>query len=367
MIEIQSLNKEQLTEFVHSDRFRRLPNLPISAHRAASQACNPRAREDDILLLLAWWNNELVGYLGVLPDQYFVNDQQSYPCGWLSCLWVSEAHRGQSIAKLLVTRGAETMGGHILITEFTHHAKQLYDKLGLFSDLKISTGIRLYRRLELHRLLPPKRPFFRKIMPLLRLTDHLGNAVINALSQLLKPQTPSLQYAYTTEITPEIQAFIAKNQQHELFRRGQTELNWALKNPWIHAGHQDENSRKYYFSSVDHTFDYIGVTAYDAEMNLVALLLFAKRNHTLKLPYCYCSTAHIPPVAEIIDFHLHLWNIKTFTTFHPQLVEHYHATRTAALHKKNLKRHYIATKPMTENLNGRTFQIQDGDGDCFFT
>jgi GNAT superfamily N-acetyltransferase len=367
MIEIQCLNKHQLTEFVHSDQFRKLPNLPISAHRAASQARNPRAGEEDILLLLAWLNGELVGYLGVLPDRYFVDDHQSYPCGWLSCLWVSEAHRGQSIAKLLVSRSVETMGGRLLITEFTHHAKQLYDKLGLFSDLKINTGIRLYRRLELHRLLPPKHPFFKKISPLLRLTDALGNTLIKATSWLRKPQTPKLKWEIIEKITPDIQRFIAGKQQNELFRRGQNDLNWALQYPWIHTGHRNDSSNRYYFSSVDHSFDFIGLKVCDADMNPLAFLLFSKRNHTLKLPYAYFSNNLTPQIATIIDFHLHLWNIKTFTTFHPQLVKYYQSTRTAAIHKKNLKRHYIATNRMTESLEEYNFQIQDGDGDCLFT
>jgi GNAT superfamily N-acetyltransferase len=99
-------------------------------------ACNPRAEPDDTLLILAWLEGELVGYLGVLPDLYFVADKPPEKCGWLSCLWVSDQHRGKSIAKLLVTKGVQAIGGRVLLTEFTPQAKQLYDKLGFFTDLQ---------------------------------------------------------------------------------------------------------------------------------------------------------------------------------------------------------------------------------------
>ena len=367
MIEIQCLNRSQLAAFVDSESFQKLPNLPISAHRAKAQLCNPRADEDDTLLILAWLAGELVGYLGVLPDRYFVNGKPSEKCGWLSCLWVSDQHRGKSIAKRLISKGVEAIGGRILLTEFTPQAKQLYDKLGFFEDLQIKSGIRLYYRLELQRLLPPKRAIFQKIKPLLQATDAIGNAFLSVVTRLRRPRAWSEQWVQVTEITPEIQDFIGERQSASLFKRGQTELNWAIRNPWILTAPPDERSRRYYFSSVDNAFEFVCLKVCDAERQLQAFLILARRNHTLKMPCCYMAAGAAEAVAEIIDWHIHHWGIKTFSTFHPEMVQHFQTNRTFALYKKEIKRHYLATKQMAESLSGQNFDLQDGDGDCFFT
>jgi GNAT superfamily N-acetyltransferase len=367
MIEIQHLNKGQLAEFVQSPAFQNLPNLPISAHRASAQCFNPRAGENDTLLLLAWLEGELVGYLGVLPDWYFPAEGDAEKCGWLSCLWVSDQHRGKSIAKLLVTQGVAAIGGRILLTEFTPQAKQLYDKLGFFDDLKISAGIRLYCRLELQRLLPPKGSVFEKIKPLFRVSDAVGNVLVDMVTRLRRPKPLAGICRYTRHIDDETAQFIAGKQESELFRRGQKELNWALENPWIRSGKPDEASRRYYFSSVDHQFEFVCVKVYDAENTLRAFLIFAKRNRTLKLPCCYLAEGAAPLVASVIQAHIREWGINTFSTFHSEMVQHYQTNRTFALHKKAITRHYLATHRLAESVAGHQFDIQDGDGDCFFT
>ena len=89
MIEIRLLNKQLLSEFINSREYQKLKHLPISKHRAISHIKNPRANDTDILLLLAFQNKQLVGYLGVLPEQ-IINNNKVEKWGWLSCLWIDE-------------------------------------------------------------------------------------------------------------------------------------------------------------------------------------------------------------------------------------------------------------------------------------
>lgn len=366
-MEIKTLNKKQLAEFVHSEAFSNLPNLPITRHRARSHERNPRAGKDDILLLLAYLEGEIVGYLGMLPDQYYLDDTHFEKCGWLSCLWVNEQYRGKSIAKTLITKGAAAYGGRALLTEFAPQSKVVYERLGFFSDLRTQQGIRLYYRLDLHHLLPPKRNLFRKMKPLFQAIDALGNVMVDTVRRLQRTPPKLVTYAYEEEISAEIQDFIAEKQSTELFRRGQNELNWAIKNPWVLASPADDMSRRYYFSSVDQSFDFVCVKVYDAEMRFRAFLILAKRHRNLKIPCCYMTTGAVALVAEVIEQHIRLWQINTFSTFLPDLVQHYRANRTFALYKKNLNRVYIATNQMALSLADHLYDLQDGDGDCFFT
>ena len=259
------------------------------------------------------------------------------------------------------------MGGQILLTEFTPTAKQLYDRLGLFADLQIREGIRLYYRLELQRLLPPKRAFFGQIKPLLAVVDALGNVVLDALRPLRKPRQSVAEFSYVEQVDDEISAFIEDKQARELFRRGQAELNWALQNPWVLQGHPDDASRRYYFSSFDRVFEFKAIRLSDANGKLCAFLILSRRNRNLKMPVCYFEPGSIEQVAAVVNHHVYQWNINTFSTFHPEIVKYYQTKRTFALFKKTLKRHYLSAKPMALRLQEQVFNIQDGDGDCFFT
>ncbi|MBL7828212.1 MAG: GNAT family N-acetyltransferase [Saprospiraceae bacterium] len=367
MIKITHLNRQQLTVWVESEAFKHLPDWPISLRRAASHVRNPRAEASDILLLLAWIDDELVGYLGVLPDRYYPVDKPATRCGWLSCLWVSDRHRGKSIAKLLVSEGVTQIGGQILLTEFTPQAKQLYDRLGFFSDLKISQGLRLYFRFASAHILPPKRPFFARIKPVLTIIDRLSNILVDVVTYPRRHAKTGINFCYVSSVDEETADFIHDHQGEEFFRRGQSEINWALTYPWVADGEPDEWSRKYYFSSVDRQVECRAIQIKDANGALCAFLVLSRRNGHLKMPVCYFKKEAITKVAAVVQHHVASWQISMFTTFHPEIVAYFRTNKTFALFKKTLNRHYLATKAMAGKLNGQPIHIQDGDGDCFFT
>ena len=107
MIDFKILNKEGLETFINSKEYFNLKTLPITKHRAISHIKNPRADKDDILLILAFEENDIVGYLGVLPDRLFLSDEKSYKCGWLSCFWVDYSVRGKGIGEQLIRKSLE--------------------------------------------------------------------------------------------------------------------------------------------------------------------------------------------------------------------------------------------------------------------
>jgi GNAT superfamily N-acetyltransferase len=366
MIEIRTLDKAQLEAYIHSDAYTNAPFLPISRHRALSHTRNPRVGSADVLLLLAYEENVLVGYLGALPDFIFNTQGEYEKCAWLSCMWIDERHRGKKIAQQLLQRCFEAWNYNILVTEFTEAAKKLYDKTGVFEDLKINTGIRLYLRSDFYKLLPPKKPLFDRYKPIFKVFDTLVNLIFDLRFLFVRRK----QYRTETiqAIDQEAEQFIKARQQGQIFRRGTVDLDWILQNPWILAGEEDEMSRRYHFSSVDKSFDFYAMKLRDENDRMIAFLVFAKRHKSLKLPYCYVDADHVKEVAGLIEEQLIKWHINTFTCFHPGLVDFFGQNDTIALFKKPVRRHYILSKVL-KSFVGDTSQavIQDGDADAAFT
>ena len=365
MIEIKLLNKAQLENFILSKEYSNLENLPISKHRAFSHIENPRAEKDDVLLLLAYFEEEMVGYLGVLPDNIFLENKMQ-KCAWLSCLWVNPKQRGKQIGFKLVQKAIDVWNRKIIITEFTDSAKRLYDKTDNFEKLETKEGIRLYIQSDLQKILPPKKEIFRKTIPLLKFIDFAINTFIKIPLFFNKQDIDNFSLENITEIDKELTEFIEENQEKEIFKRQEKEINWIIKNPWIlSAPKVDEFNKRYYFSSIEKSFEFIPLKVKDKDNKLIAFILFTKRNDFLKMPYCYYKKGAEVDIVKIINHHIINLKIKTFTCYNINISEYLLKNKTLSIYKKQTVRKYLISKSF--NFKETNFNIQDGDGDCAFT
>jgi len=162
-MQIRRLNKKALREFIDSDKFHSMPVIPITKHRALSHLSNPRASDDDVLLLLAFEDNRMVGYLGILADLLY-DQEAAYKVGWLSAYWVDAAMRRKGIAGELLREALDAWNNQILVADWVPNSFGVYQKSGAFTDLVNREGIRAYLRFNLRETLSLKETFLRKII-----------------------------------------------------------------------------------------------------------------------------------------------------------------------------------------------------------
>lgn len=377
-MEIRTLKRQQLEALVHGPAFERLPFIPISRHRALSHIANPRATDDDILLLLAYDGDTMAGYLGVLPDLLH-RDGRTERCGWLSCIWVDDSQRSKGVAGALLKEAFRVWDNRILATEFTPAAKALYDRSGTFRPLTDPVGLRLYIRSDLATLMPPKHQLFVKSIPMLNVVDRIVNAALNLRfrwgssppakegSGEVLHQATRFTLERVQEVDDEAIAFIERHRSDELLNRGRTELNWMLRNPWlISAPEVDALNARYHFSAVARCFAFHAIKVRDAESRLRVFLILAQRDNALKLPYLY-HDGDLDLVWAVVRHELLRVRSATFTVFHPELCEFIRQHDDVSLKQRPLQRHYIVSKVFNDLLGDSTFTIQDGDADCAFT
>jgi GNAT superfamily N-acetyltransferase len=367
MIEFQLLTKAGLEAFIQSEAFSTLKNLPISKLRARSQLRNPRADAADVLLILAYEQQALVGYAGILPDWISVSTGERVKLGWFSCIWVDSTLRGQNIGLGLLQKALELWEGRLLAADYAPETKKLYLKTGSFGDPMVRQGMRIYNRMDLHTILPPKKRIFQQIAPLLRLADTLLNAALGLRRLLPRRKQSVLHTEPIQSIDQETRDFIARFQDASLFERGAAELDWILHHPWVIAGPPDDDSRRYYFSSVDRSFDFHALKLRNAHNQMVAFLLFSKRNRTLKLPFCVMEASMVTDVAIAIESMIVAWRVNTFTTFDDALAAYFTSHKTVGILKKPIERSYMVTHALRPLLETAGRSMQDGDGDPAFT
>lgn len=367
-MEIKTLTPAQLQAFIETDEFKTMPVVPISTHRALSHIANPRVKADDVIMILAYEGNRMVGYLGVLADDIY-NDSTGYKCGWLSCMWVDPALRGKGIAKQLLATAFTSWNNHILVTEFTPEAKALYDRSKNFDDLKSNTGLRCFLLFNTHQILPNKKPSLKSIAPLLRVADATANVFNSIRLSVLKPATTSdIRWQAVTEIDSTLAAFINTYQQNSFEKRGAAELNWILKNPWLKVSPPTNESKRYHFSSVAGQFKNLCYAGYNSSNQLTAFMLFSLRNGHVKIPYSFFAPTDSAAITAKIYEVMLAEKAAMLTVFNPHITAYFSNHLTPFIYKRTIYRHYIITKALSTHITNKAqLIIHDGDADCAFT
>jgi GNAT superfamily N-acetyltransferase len=369
-MQIRELNAMKLNEFIHSDEFRNMENIPVAYHRAVSHLNNPRLKNEDILLVLAYEENKMVGYLGALPDDIFIKDK-SVHVAWLSCLWVHSDMRGKGLAPLLLKKMTDLWAENLLITNYTPIAKKSYDKVGVFTSLKNYHAVRAYLRMNLHQLQILKNPSNKKYLILYKIFDACVNILLecrliffNKNKYIKNLITENIQLA-----DKEVESYITELNRNELTRRNISEINWITNFPWLKLSKNDNGeARRYEFSSVAEEFNVLNVKIRNSENNLIGFLMLHIRDKMMQVPYAWFEEKNSGSVAAAIYFYMLKLRLRTLTVSHPLLSRYIMTDNSLFFKKRNLNKGFLITESLKKQIENIEFtELQDGDGDSAFT
>jgi GNAT superfamily N-acetyltransferase len=360
MTELKTFNKKELEDFISSGDFRGFDFLPISEHRAKSQIRNLKALDNQTLLVLAFYEGKLAGYVGCFPDNYLI-DGKIFHYAWLSTLFVSEEFRGKRIAKTLLNKMFEEYDGNIIATEFTKEAEALYNVLGVFEYMYPKAGKRYYFRSDAAHIIPAKKPDAKVLKPVFQITDAVANSLIALKNSAIRK--PEFRFEILDHIDAESAEFMSRFQA----KRNADEINVFIKNPWVLESKKKEE--KYLFSSYAEVFKYVWVKIYDDNSNLKACSLLQLRDGSLKIPYLFSEAAGLDPFIEFLSYFIVSNKVKTLTSYQKDLnTKIEQSKKFPKIYERDFERRYLFHKQLIQHLpEGFGPQYQDGDGDCMMT
>jgi hypothetical protein len=363
-METKSFTKQDLHSFIFSEQFSQLVNIPISKHRAISQMNNPRASDNDVLLVVQFDENKVVGYLGVLPDYIFHNNEYQ-KVGWLSCFWIDEAYKSHNVAANLFRRVMRAWEQKILITNIVPWLEPIYQKTGMFQPTGYKTGIRGYMRSNLSEILPPKAKWYRSLTPLLRFTDFTINIFGDIRFRFFKGyKLKNIRYEHLNHVDQTSADYIISYNINNWNQRGKAELEWIINNPWILEGtHDDYNGSRYYFSTFSRRFFYRLIKFTDDQNNIIGLVLMCIRNNSITIPYIFADNDHFDGITKSLINNMIFLKLNMITSFNEELARCLKKLKVPFIFKKQIKKPYFISKKF-EFIHELNFQ--DGDGDCAF-
>ncbi len=359
MIHLKTLNKKQLAEFISSGDFKKYDFLPITEHRAKSHIENLKADEDQTLLILAFDDDELAGYLGCFPDNFMIEGKK-FNYAWLSTLFISNKFRGKRIAQSLLNKAFEEYNGEIAITEFTKEAENLYNKIGLFQYIQPKNGKRYYFQTDFANIIPTKKPNTQSLKPVFSIADSVTNSLISVKNCFIKK--PDFKFEILNTIDPESTTFLNQFESN----RNASEINWLIENPWVLEDKiKDE---KYLFSSYSKEFKYFWIKIYDNNNQLAICSLLLLRDGHLKIPYLF-SNSDLQQFVDFLSYFIVKNKVITLTNYQNNLNQKIESAKNfPKIHERAIERRYMFHKELIQKLP-KNFNpnFQDGDGDCAMT
>lgn len=364
-MQILEIKVSELVDFVEGNLWKSLTPKPISDLRAISQSQNPRAKSDDVALLIAFENETLVGLVGLLPD-YIHGD--SGQLAYSNSCWWANPDKGKHLAVPLFLKAFSLCNQRMFMTDCTPHTITILEKTKLFDFPEVEPGIRGFLKFNLHELIPAKIPSTRILKPILKLADKILNSLNFPFRKITSAKflKHGLKIELVNSFSPELVSFIETNSKNEYTRRSAADLEWITRLPWIKkSGTATPQTINYPFSYSVKSFEQYWLKVSE-QGKVIGLLFISVRDSHMKIPYAYFDQEDAVQLLKVIYGQAILKNVVTLTIFNSKLTGMMEKVSHPFLLKKQIRRLVAISKQLTGSFQYLP-EFQDGDGDVVFT
>lgn len=277
-LEIAEYTKRELRSLLADESFWAQPRLPITRRRAVSQVANPRAEENDPVLLTAHFQGQLVAYLGVLPDR--VNDPSEgwIRFGWLTAWWADKESQQRLAAMKLLFAAMKRYGNRLAASSPASEAARAYVGSGRFEE---------HGRCGRSFFIVSLPPSWGRLSRAAQWVAGVKNHLISGRS--LKRH--GLQIQISDVFNEEMESFLNARAEKDVFGRDSAYWSWVLQYPWMSTTDEDQVAQKNYAFSV-YAGDFRQIPMWVSRRGtMIAFLLMTLREGRLTLKHAYYDLA----------------------------------------------------------------------------
>jgi hypothetical protein len=367
-MEIKAFTVADLKTALASEDFWLTKTLPITKHRAVSHSRNPRAAEDDPVLLVAYRDNRVIGYLGILPDKIFVSDAV-YKLGWLTSWWVDPSCATAGVGAILLFKALNAYDQHIGVSGSSREARQALQASQKFMALNPLQGLDIRLRLNVTGNISRRLPVLKIFRAAFRIFDALADEVVNLRGFFWRRRNNHcrhLTFEYIATIDEETDRFIKQHHRHDLTRKEKSDLSWIMNNPWIlSAPLKDSASKRYYFSTRADRFCYLGVKVFEHHNEMIGFFLLKVRDDRMSVMYSYFGSRHAASITAAVFLHALAMDVSILSLYDEQLAASFSELDCPCWSARKNSRGFSLSKAFAD-IPLANCRLQGGDGDLAF-
>ena len=369
MTHIRKVYKKDIPALFADTAFWNHSFLSVSKHRLLSHLNNPNLEEEDIVLVLAYLDDKLVGYMGVFTDTIVV-EGVAQKIGWLSTWWVDPITKGTGVGREILNAMYQENKGQIGISQFTPSAKRVYDKSGYFNELKCNLGVKAVLRSNLQFVIPTLAVAMKKATPCFAALDGLINVVVNAKLGVqsigLKNRLKGVTVEYVNFIDEETAALINRYNTKDIFHKSPAFFNWLKTYNWVLSAPLIEltQKEKYEFSMYDKDFEIHFVKVFKNQ-ELIGFVVLQKRGYIAKVLFTYFdANQHADCIADVITLQNIRQNTREIICYDEAICNQFKKSGVFLYRTKKVKNSIISKVFNKSDFEGERMNF--GDGDCCF-
>ena len=367
-MEIKTFTVVDLKTALASEDFWRAETLPITKHRAVSYSRNPRADENDPVLLVAYRNNRVIGYLGILPDKIFVNNA-SYKLGWLTSWWTDTAWATSGVGAILLFKALNAYDQRIGVSGGSRQAREALHASQKFMALKPLQGLDIRLRLNVTKDILRRFPAMKIFRVWFKIFDVIMDEVMNLRGNFWQRRNDPCQrltFEHISAIDEETDRFIQQHHRQDLTRKNKSDLSWIMNNPWIlSAPLKDSASKRYYFLSRANRFLYLGVKVFEHKTEMIGFFLLKVRDDRMSIVYSYFESRHAASITAAALHYALAMHVDILNLYDERLVASFSKLRYPCWSVKKNTRGFSLSKAFAD-IPLADCRLHGGDGDLAF-
>jgi Acetyltransferase (GNAT) family len=367
-MEIKAFTVADLKAVLASEDFWQTQTLPITKHRALSYSRNPRADADDPVLLVAYRDSRVIGYLGILPDKIFVSDVV-YKLGWLTSWWVDPSWATAGVGAILLFKALNAYDQYIGVSGSSREARQALQASQKFMALNPLQGLDIRLRLNAAGNISRRLPALKILRVVFKIFDAMADEVVNLRNFFWRRRNNHcrhLTFEYITAIDEQTDRFIKQHHQHDLTRKEKSDLSWIMNNPWIlSAPLKDSASKRYYFSSRAARFSYLGVKVFEHQNEMIGFFLLKVRDDKMSVMYSFFESRHAASITAAAFLHALAADVSILSLYDEQLAASFAALGCPCWSARKNSRGFSLSKAFAD-IPLANYRLQGGDGDLAF-
>jgi hypothetical protein len=367
-MEIKAFTVADLKQELNSEEFWLTKTLPITKLRAISFCHNPRADRDDVVLLVAYQDSLVIGYLGILPDNIYTKNAE-YKLGWLTSWWVDPARATTGVGAMLLFKALNAYNQQLGVSGASKEGRKALKASQRFMAFNSIKGLQVRLRFNLTAVILRKFPGMKLLRVLFKTIDAILNEIVNLRSFLWKRRCKNhlqLSYEYISCIDAETDDFMQRHHQQDLTRKGKAELNWMIQYPWIvSAPLKDSAGRRYYFSARANRFYFLGVKVFAPNHEMIGLFILKMRDDKASVVYSYFDGSHAPAIVAAVVHNTLAMDVSTLNLYDEKLVAAFSELSCPYWSTRSVSRGFLLSKALAD-IPAADSRLHGGDGDLAF-
>lgn len=360
-MQVREIKIRELPDFIKSEDYQKLDIKPITDLRAVSQFHNPDAAPDDLALIYAVNNNELLGFAGLLPKKINGENTKVYSN---TCWWANQ-QKGKGIAVPLFLQLLKRADNKLFLADSTPRAKSILEKTRLFGKINQHEGIRGFIKFYSASIIQKKYPDKKWLAIPFLILDFILNVVFLPVKYfyLSKFKKGSFNIEEISEVDETLEKFIQENSQTDFIQKTANHFNWFKKYPWLKLK-DSQNSFQYPFTYEAEKYE-LGYFVLKKENDIKAFVAISNRDNLAKIPFLFFDRKDLKEVVYSIMVQILKRQYDSVVMFQPEIVEFIRKNKMPFYFRKKEIKYSGTTKPIQDIFKQKPL-MQDGDGDAVF-